>query len=445
MLPSAFSLQPKSLEFHLQSLTIQPAKAIRGEITVPGDKSISHRSIMFGSIAHGTTTVRGFLRGEDNFATLNAFRAMGIGIVDDGETLRIEGKGLHGLAEPEDVLDCGNSGTSMRLITGLLAGQRFFSVLTGDRYLRKRPMARVIEPLSLMGGSIFGRAGGDKAPLAIVGKELTGATYSSRVASAQVKSAILLAGLYASGETEVREPHLSRDHSERMLRHFGAVVETFDGGVRMQGGRELEGRDIIVPGDISSAAFFLVAATIVPGSELLIRGVGVNPTRTGIIDILVAMGANIELLDRRQASGEPVADLLVRSARLKGIEIGGDLVPRAIDEFPIICVAASLAEGRTVIRDARELRVKETDRIAAMAANLRKGGVQIVETEDGMEITGRETLLGSVAESFGDHRIAMSMLVAGLVADGESEVRDVECISTSFPDFSGLLAKVTLV
>ena len=429
----------------MQSLTIQPARAIRGEITVPGDKSISHRAIMFGSIAQGITTVRGFLRGEDNFATLNAFRAMGIGIEDDGEMLRIKGMGLHGLDEPEDVLDCGNSGTSMRLITGLLAGQRFFSVLTGDRYLRKRPMARVIEPLSEMGGCIFGRAGGDKAPLAIVGKELTGATYSSRVASAQVKSAILLAGLYASGETEVREPHLSRDHSERMLRHFGAVVETFDGGVRMQGGRELEGRDIIVPGDISSAAFFLVAATIVPGSELLIRGVGVNPTRTGIIDILIAMGADIELLDLRQASGEPVADLLVRSARLKGIEIGGDLVPRAIDEFPIICVAASLAEGRTVIRDARELRVKETDRIAAMAANLRKGGVQIVETEDGMEITGRETLLGSVAESFGDHRIAMSMLVAGLVADGESEVRDVECISTSFPDFSGLLAKVTLV
>jgi len=433
------------LEFYLQSLTIQPARAIRGEITVPGDKSISHRAIMFGSIAQGITTVRGFLRGEDNFATLNAFRAMGIGIEDDGEMLRIKGMGLHGLDEPEDVLDCGNSGTSMRLITGLLAGQRFFSVLTGDRYLRKRPMARVIEPLSRMGGCIFGRAGGDKAPLAIVGKELTGATYSSRVASAQVKSAILLAGLYASGETEVREPHLSRDHSERMLRHFGAVVETFDGGVRMQGGRELEGRDIIVPGDISSAAFFLVAATIVPGSELLIRGVGVNPTRTGIIDILIAMGADIELLDLRQASGEPVADLLVRSARLKGIEIGGDLVPRAIDEFPIICVAASLAEGRTVIRDARELRVKETDRIAAMAANLRKGGVQIVETEDGMEITGRETLLGSVAESFGDHRIAMSMLVAGLVADGESEVRDVECISTSFPDFSGLLDKVTLV
>lgn len=428
----------------MQSLTIQPAKSIRGEITVPGDKSVSHRAIMFGSIARGVTTVRGFLRGEDNFATLNAFRAMGIGIDDDGELLRIGGKGLHGLAEPGDVLDCGNSGTSIRLIAGLLAGQRFFSVLTGDRYLRNRPMGRVIEPLSRMGGCIFGRAGGDKAPLAIIGKELKGIAYTSRVASAQVKSAILLAGLYAAGETEIREPHLSRDHSERMLRHFGAAVETFNGGVRVAGGSELQGRDIIVPGDISSAAFFLVAATVVPDSELLIRGVGVNPTRTGILDILIAMGADIELLDRRDLSGEPVADILVRSARLKGIEIGGDLVPRAIDEFPILCVAASLAEGRTVIRDARELRVKETDRIAAMAANLGKAGVPFVETEDGMEIDGSEHLQGCMAESFGDHRIAMSMLVAGLAAAGAGAVRDVECIATSFPDFTELLDKVAV-
>jgi len=430
------------LGFNLKSLTIQPAKSIRGAITVPGDKSISHRAIMFGSIAQGETTVRGFLRGEDNIATLNAFRAMGIGIEDDGEILRIGGKGLHGLSEPADVLDCGNSGTSMRLITGLLAGQRFFSVLTGDRYLRNRPMGRVIEPLSRMGGCIFGRAGGNKAPLAIVGKELEGIVYSSKVASAQVKSAILLAGLYASGETEVREPHLSRDHSERMLSHFDAAVETFGGGVRVRGGRELTGREITVPGDISSAAFFLVAATIVPGSELLIRGVGINPTRTGILDILIAMGADIELLDRREASGEPVADLLVRSARLKGVEIGGDLVPRAIDEFPVICVAASLAEGRTVIRDARELRVKETDRIAAMAANLGSAGVEVVETEDGMEITGCERLQGCVVDSRGDHRIAMSMLVAGLRASGPVTVNDVECIATSFPDFGELLEKV---
>jgi 3-phosphoshikimate 1-carboxyvinyltransferase len=427
----------------LRNLNIKPVKAIRGEITVPGDKSISHRSIMFGSIARGTTTVSGFLRGEDNFATLNAFRAMGIGVDDDGDTLRIEGKGLRGLEEPGDVLDCGNSGTSMRLITGLLAGQSFFSVLTGDRYLRERPMARVIEPLSEMGGRIFGRKGGNRAPLAIVGRELRGIVHSSKIASAQVKSAILLAGLYASGVTEVREPHLSRDHSERMLRHFGADIECYSGGVRVRGGRELEGREIVVPGDISSAAFFLVAATIVPGSELMIRGVGINPTRTGILDILAEMGADIEIIDRRELSGEPAADLLVRSARLKGIEIGGGLVPRAIDEFPAICVAASLAEGKTVIRDAGELRVKETDRIAAMAANLGKAGVEVMETADGMEITGRETLLRSVSESFGDHRIAMSMLVAGLVADGPGEVRDVECVATSFPCFSDLMARVS--
>jgi 3-phosphoshikimate 1-carboxyvinyltransferase len=399
---------------------------------------------MLGSIARGSTTVRGFLRGEDNFATLNAFRTMGIVIEDDGDLLRIEGKGLHGLTEPGDILDCGNSGTSIRLITGLLAGQRFFSVLTGDRYLRNRPMKRVIEPLSQMGATIFGRAGGDKAPLAIIGKELSGIAYTSKMASAQVKSAILLAGLYASGETEVREPHLSRDHSERMLRYFGADIEPFAEGVRLRGGRELQGGDIIVPGDISSAAFFMVAATIVPGSELLIRGVGVNPTRTGILDILTAMGADIELLNSREVSGEQMADVLVRSARLKGIEIGGEVVPRAIDEFPVLCVAAALAEGKTVIRDARELRVKETDRIAAMAANLGKAGVKVVETEDGMEIEGCERLEGCVAESFGDHRIAMSMLIAGLAAAAPNTVRDVECIATSFPNFTELIEKVAL-
>lgn len=426
----------------MQSYTVQPAKSVRGEMKVPGDKSISHRSIMLGSIARGITTVRGFLRGEDNLATLNAFRAMGINVEDDGETLRISGKGLHGLAEPSDVLDCGNSGTSMRLITGLLAGQKFFSVLTGDKYLRNRPMKRVIEPLSKMGASIFGRAGGDKAPLAIVGGELTGTAYASKVASAQVKSAILLAGLYAAGETEVTEPHLSRDHSERMLRYFGADIEPFAGGVRVRSGKELDGRDIVVPGDISSAAFFMVAATIVPGSELLIKGVGVNPTRTGILDILTAMGASIELLDQREVSGEPVADILVRSSGLHGIEIGGDLVPRAIDEFPVLCVAAACASGRTVIKDARELRVKETDRIAAMAANLGKAGVKTIEKDDGMEIWGVERLQGCVAESFGDHRIAMSMLIAGLAASGDCTVNDIECIATSFPDFIQLLERV---
>ncbi|SNB44850.1 3-phosphoshikimate 1-carboxyvinyltransferase [Geobacter sp. DSM 9736] len=422
--------------------TVQPAKAVKGEMVVPGDKSISHRSIMLGSLAEGQTRVTGFLRGEDNLATLNAFRAMGIDITDDGTTLRISGKGLRGLSEPTDVLDCGNSGTSMRLMAGLLAGQSFFSVLTGDQYLRRRPMKRVIEPLARMGGTIFGRSGGDRAPLAIVGRPLAGISHHSAVASAQVKSALMLAGLYAEGETTITEPHLSRDHSERMFRYFGADVASFTGGVTVRGGRELQGRDIIVPGDISSAAFFIVAALIVPGSELLIRGVGVNPTRTGILDILTAMGGDIQLLDCRDLSGEPVADILVRASRLRGVEIGGDVVPRAIDEFPVICVAAALADGQTTLRDAHELRVKETDRITAMAKNLCRAGVAIAETPDGMVIEGAGRIDGCRAESFGDHRIAMSMLVAGLAASGEVTVDDVECIGTSFPDFIPLLQKV---
>jgi 3-phosphoshikimate 1-carboxyvinyltransferase len=426
----------------MESYTVQPATAVRGEISVPGDKSISHRSIMFGSLARGTTTVRGFLRGEDNMATLNAFRAMGVEIDDDGETLTIAGRGLHGLREPGDVIDCGNSGTSIRLLTGLLAGQRFFSVLTGDQYLRKRPMKRVVGPLGLMGAVIHGRDGGEKAPLAIVGGGLTGIESASPVASAQVKSAILLAGLYAHGETTVTEPHRSRDHSERMLAHFGADIRVTDSGATVSGGVEMEGREILVPGDISSAAFFLVAGLIVPGSELLIRGVGVNPTRTGIIDILQAMGGDITLQDQRLLSGEPVADLLVRSSSLKGIEIGGDLVPRAIDEFPVVAIAAAMAEGVTTIRDARELRVKETDRIAATAANLRAAGVSVTETDDGMIVTGRGRLDGCRVESRGDHRIAMAMLVGGLASTGPVTVTDTACIDTSFPRFLPLLEQV---
>lgn len=426
----------------MESYTIKAARAVGGEISVPGDKSISHRSIMFGSIANGITRVTGFLRGEDNMSTLNAFRAMGVEVEDDGNTLTIHGRGLHGLQEPADILDCGNSGTSIRLLTGLLAGQSFFSVLTGDKYLRKRPMKRVVGPLAKMGARIAGRDGGEKAPLAITGSKLNGISYDSPVSSAQVKSAILLAGLYASGETVVREPHLSRDHSERMLRHFGADIEADGPVVKIRGGRELNGQEIVVPGDISSAAFFLVAGLIVPDSELLIRGVGVNPTRTGIIDILNLMGADLTLQNQREVSGEPVADILVRTSSLKGIEIGGDLVPRAIDEFPVLCIAAACASGRTVVRDAHELRVKETDRIKAMAENLHLAGVSVEETEDGMIIEGGGRFTPFVADSKGDHRIAMSMLVAGLVTPGSSRVDDVECIATSFPNFFALLEQV---
>jgi 3-phosphoshikimate 1-carboxyvinyltransferase len=426
----------------VNSITIKPASSVTGEITVPGDKSISHRSIMLGAIANGVTTVRGFLRGEDNMATMGAFRAMGVTIDDDGETLAIHGQGLRGLQEPSDVLDCGNSGTTIRLITGLLAGQSFFSVVTGDQYLRKRPMKRVVEPLSRMGARIQGRNQGSLAPLAISGGALTAIAYESQVASAQVKSAIMLAGLYADGETSVSEPTLSRDHSERMFRLFGASVETCGTRVTVRGGDELQAREITVPGDISSAAFFMVAALITPGSELLIRNVGVNPTRTGIIDILRSMGGNIDLKDEREVSGEPVADILVRSSQLKGVAISGDVVPRAIDEFPAICVAAACAEGRTTVRDAKELRVKETDRIAAMATNLRHLGVTVDECADGMDIIGVERLGGGEVESFGDHRIAMSLSVAALVSNGGITIKDVGCVATSFPTFFPLLEKV---
>lgn len=427
----------------MTDITIRPAASVKGEITVPGDKSISHRSIMLGAIANGTTSVRGFLRGGDNMATMGAFRSMGVGISDDGETVVIQGRGLHGLIEPGDVIDCGNSGTTIRLITGLLAGQSFFSVVTGDQYLRKRPMKRVVEPLTRMGARILGRKQSSLAPLAISGGALNAIGYESPVSSAQVKSAIMLAGLYADGETSVREPSLSRDHSERMFRLFGASLETFDCGVTVRGGVELQGQDITVPGDISSATFFMVAALITPGSELLIRNVGVNPTRTGAIDILQAMGGDIRLLDQRELSGEPVADILVRTSRLKGCAIAGSVVPRAIDEFPAICVAAACAEGTTTVREARELRVKETDRISAMATNLRKLGVTVEECDDGMDVTGIERLAGGSVDSFGDHRIAMSLAVAALVSTDGITITDTGCIATSFPSFFPLLEKVT--
>ena len=428
----------------MNSITIKPAASVKGSITVPGDKSISHRSIMLGAIANGITTVRGFLRGEDNMSTMHAFSAMGVDIVDDGETIEITGRGLRGLKEPGDVLDCGNSGTTIRLITGLLSGQSFFSVVTGDRYLRKRPMKRVVEPLSQMGAHIAGRNGGTLAPLAINGGGLTGISYQSPVSSAQIKSSIMLAALYAEGETTVTEPSLSRDHSERMFRYFGASLDILSNGVTVRGGVALTGREVTVPGDISSAAFFIVAALITPNSELLIRNVGVNPSRTGVIDILQAMGGDIQTVDLREVSGEPVADILVRSSRLQGIEISGSVVPRAIDEFPVICIAAARAEGITTIRDAKELRVKETDRITAMAVNLRHLGISVTETDDGMDITGSEQLLGGDADSCGDHRIAMSMSIAALVAASAITVSDIGCVATSFPTFFPLLEEVAV-
>lgn len=429
---------------NLEQKTIQPSTKLRGEISVPGDKSISHRSIMFASLAEGKSRVTGLLRGEDCLSTLKAFQQLGIEVDDRADDeLIIHGRGLHGLQESADVIDCGNSGTTMRLMSGILAGQPFFSVLTGDKYLRKRPMKRVIDPLSTMNAKILGREGGTKAPLAINGGNLKATEYHSPIASAQVKSAMLLAGMQTEGTTTVYEPHLSRDHSERMLRSFGVDLVSFDGGARVTGPVSLSAQDVAVPGDISSAAFFLVAGLIVPDSELLIENVGVNPTRSGIIDILHLMGGSIELLNQRDVSGEPVADLLVKTSDLHGIDIAGELIPRAIDEFPVVSVAAAFAEGVTTIREAKELRVKETDRIAAMCDTLTTLGAKIEALDDGMRIEGQDRLAGGQkVSSYGDHRIAMSLAIAALRAEKEVEISDTACTETSFPGFWQLISKI---
>ncbi len=424
-------------------LHIQPSRGLRGEVSLPGDKSISHRSVLFSAISQGDTHITGYLTGEDTLNTAKAVQSMGITVEGMGtESLVVRGRGLDGLAEPTGILDLGNSGTGMRLIAGLLAGQKFFSVLTGDQYLRKRPMARIVEPLRRMGANIDGRSNGTLAPLAIRGSIVKAIEYASPVASAQVKSAILLAALYADGETTVTEPAKSRDHTERMLRFFAVDVREQGARVTMRGRQTLRSPgELVIPSDISSAAFFMVAASIVRGSDLLIRNVGVNPTRTGIIDILIAMGADITLEKRREQAGEPVADIRVRHRKLRGVEISGDLIPRAIDEIPVISVAASYAEGKTVIRDAAELRVKESDRIRTMATELGKLGALVTEYPDGMEIIGKESLEGVECDCHGDHRIAMSIAVAGLAARGETVVRDAGWIDTSFPGFERLLKR----
>ena len=430
----------------MSDLVITPSRGLRGELTPPGDKSLSHRSVMFASIAEGTTEITGFLTGEDTMHTVRAMQMLGVPIAGSGPgCFTVQGRGLHGLAEPDAVLDLGNSGTGMRLLAGLLSGQEFFSVLTGDQYLRKRPMGRITEPLRRMGAVIDGRSGGKLAPLAIrgAGRNSRAIEYASPVASAQVKSAVLLCGLFAEGETSVTEPHKSRDHTERMLRSFGVDVREEGLRIRLRGRQTLRSPgQLAIPSDISSAAFFLVAAAIVPGSDLLIRNVGINPTRTGIIDALTAMGADMTLENRREQAGEPVADIRVRYHRLTAASFGGSIIPRLIDEIPVLAVAAAYAEGSTLITDAGELRVKESDRIATMAAELRKLGAEVRELPEGMEITGRRRLSGAVCHSHGDHRIAMAMAVAGLAAEGDTTVRDTGWIDTSFPDFERILHAV---
>jgi len=408
---------------------------LHGTLTVPGDKSITHRAIILSALADGEATISNYCPGEDCLHTAAAFQAMGVPVEIAPDRLRVTGKSLWGLREPDSIVDCGNSGTGIRLLVGVLAGQDFFSVLTGDTSIRRRPMGRVVGPLREMGAVIAGRRGGELAPLAIVGARLRGIAYSSPIASAQVKSSVLLAGLFAEGTTSVTEPALSRDHTERLFAYLGIPVTRNVLTVSLTGQRAFTAKDIAVAGDLSAAAFFLVAASLVPNSEVTITGVGVNPTRTGVLEILQAMGAHIELLNPRTQAGEPVADLRVRSAPLRGVTIGPERIPKTIDEFPILCVAAACAQGETIISGAEELRVKESDRIAAMAMELRRLGAAVEERPDGLRIAGGRPLTGAVCQSHGDHRVAMSMMVAGLVARGETRVEDTACVATSFPGF----------
>ncbi len=418
-----------------------PRGPLRGRISVPADKSISHRAVIFASLADGRSRIRNMLRAEDPLRTVDAFRAMGISIENRGDEVLVDGKGLRGLREPGDVIYCGNSGTTTRLLLGILGSLPFFSCVTGDRSLRSRPMGRVVEPLRLAGARIDGRDDGSRLPLAVRGEALKTIDFESPRASAQVKTCLLLAGLFREGRSTVREPERSRDHTERMLPAFGVHVGVDGTAVSVRGPAELKPVDVTVPGDFSSAAFFIVAALVVPGSELVIENVGLNPTRTGLLDALRDMGAAIEIQGERLASGEPVGDILVRHSALRGIEVDGPLVPRMIDEFPVFSVAAALAEGKTVIRSAGELRVKESDRIGVMAKHLRQCGVAVEEWDDGMEIAGAESLAGGVFESHGDHRVSMAMAVAGLRSRSKTRLTDVDCVATSFPGFWELLDK----
>ncbi|HEY6132045.1 MAG TPA: 3-phosphoshikimate 1-carboxyvinyltransferase [Halioglobus sp.] len=421
-----------------------PGGALTGEARVPGDKSISHRAIMLGALADGTTRVNGFLEGEDALATLAAFRAMGVEILGpENGSVTVHGVGLHGLRAPTSTLDLGNAGTGMRLLCGLMAGQAFDSRLTGDASLRSRPMGRVIDPLTRMGASIRSAEGG-RPPLELTGgQRLRGIHYDLPMASAQVKSCVLLAGLYSQGRTSVTEPAPTRDHTERMLRGFGYPVQCDQGVISLQGGGRLRACDIDVPADISSAAFFLVAASIAPGSDLWLTHVGVNPTRIGVVNILQLMGADITLHNQREVGGEPVADIRVRHALLRGIDIPLEQVPLAIDEFPALFIAAACAEGRTVLRGAEELRVKESDRIVAMAEGLDTLGVRNEVLEDGIIIEG-STIGSGVIHTYHDHRIAMSFAIAALRAAGEITVLDCDHVATSFPGFHALARRLGL-
>lgn len=432
-------------------IELRRAKRLKGEIIPPPDKSISHRAVILSSLAKGRSIVRNFLRAEDTMSTVNAFIKLGVKIEDKGKKIIIEGKGIYGLKEPADIIDCGNSGTTMRLLSGVLSGNPFLSVLTGDSSLRSRPMGRVITPLRQMGAGIMARDNDRYPPIAVRGRKLKAIKYAMPVASAQVKSALLLAGLYADGETEISEPVKSRDHTERMLPSYGAKIKIEGFKIKVKGGQKLKARNIDVPGDFSSAAFFIVAALLIPDSDIKIKGVGINPTRTGLLDVLKSMGAEIELTNIRDVSrhsslfvGEPVADIHCKGGRgLKAVNITKEQIPALIDEFPILCIAATQADGVTTIRGAEELRVKESDRIKAMAEGLKKMGAEVKEFKDGLSIKGNANLKGASINSYGDHRIAMAFSIAALIAKGKTTINGISAVNISFPGFFEILKRLT--
>ena len=412
-------------------MVIQKIKKAAGQIKVPGDKSSSHRAVMLGSLANGVTEISGFLKGADCLSTIDCFRKMGIDIDINGENVTVHGNGLRGLKKPDEMLYTGNSGTTTRLLCGILAGQNFDTSITGDASIQKRPMGRVVQPLSMMGAKIEN----EYCPLYIAGTKLHGIDYKMPVASAQVKTAIILAGLYADGETVIHEIEKSRDHTELMLSAMGADLTVDNLDITVKPTNDLTAVNVDVPGDISSAAFFLVLGAIMPNSQITVTNVGINPTRTGIIDVLKDMGANITLENVHTSAGETVADITVRSSSLKGTTVGGDIIPRLIDELPIIAVAAVFADGQTVIKDAQELKVKETNRIRAVVDEFNKCGIDITETDDGMIINGGKSIHGADFKTYGDHRMAMSLTVLAQLADGESTLDDSDCACVSYPTF----------
>lgn len=423
-------------------MILKKSKGLLGELTVPGDKSISHRTVMLGALAEGVTEAEGFLPGADCLSTISCFRQMGVPIRQEGDRILIHGVGLHGLKAPERILDAGNSGTTVRLLSGILAGQNFSSRITGDASIQRRPMKRIIEPLSQMGASVSSVNGNGCAPLEIHGSSLRGIHYHTPVASAQVKSCILLAGMYGQNATSVTEPALSRDHTERMLRFMGASLSSDGRTVSIQPEPRLKGKKIRIPGDISSAAYFIAAGLLVPNSEILLKNVGINPTRSGMLNVCRDMGADLTLLNEDTSGPEPVADLLVKSSSLHGTVIEGDLIPALIDELPILAVLAAFAQGTTTIRDAAELKVKESDRIASVSENLRRMGADVTPTEDGMILHGGKPLHGATIETGLDHRIAMSFSVAALAAEGDTKIPDADCVSISYPEFYQDLASL---